>query len=393
MAKKTVKSKKQPGALKKLLNKATASRRAVFVTGLVGVLFFGGVGAYIVDRSSASVSSQAAILYYLVSDNSDVQGGYKLTDGVATMFTPSYAEHVYDVSSDRAWYLTRQWNADTLDYTLVAKSMDGSTTFAYPVKSNNCTTGQTSQVTIEPRFDHKPASGKAPGVYYSTITQRCTDIKSTASAVFHVASGTATNDRIYNSADATYSFYLYDVASNDRIAVGAAHKSNETAKGEVRTRTTADERYVINGAYNADLSADGKKITYSKDSGYYVANFNGNQAAKLALGSVINSVQLNNDGTKVVYLDGSATNENKQRLFSYTISSGKKVNLDSTYYTNSKVGKAQSITWNSGGTRILYEREDDINKKYQLRSISANGDNKETLKNFDHSTTSSLRIY
>ena len=393
MAKKTVKSKKQPGTLKKLLNKATASRRAVFVTGLVGVLFFGGVGAYIVDRSSASVSSQATVVYYLNSENDEIQGGYKLADGVATMFTPSYAETVFDVSADRAWYLTRQWNADTLDYTLVAKSMDGSTTFAYPVKSNGCTTGQTSQVSVQPHFDHKPVSGKAPGVYYSTVTERCSDIKPTASAVFHVASGATTNDRIYNSADATYSFYLYDVATNDRIAVGANHKSNDMAKGEVRTRTPADERYTIQGASNADLSADGKKITYYKGSDYYVANFNGNQSAKLALGTVINDVQLNNDGTKVIYLDGSASNENKQRLFAYTISSGKKVNLDTTYYTNSKVGKTQSITWNSGATRVLYEREDDINKKYQLRSISANGDNKETLKNFDHALTTYLKIY
>jgi hypothetical protein len=393
MAKKKPATKKNSrNKLKALIGKMTQSRRAVFLTGLIGVAIFGGVGAYLVSFSSASVSTQATVVYYLQSDNDDIQGGYKLTDGVATMFTPSYSESVFDVSSDRAWYLTRQWNAETLDYTLVAKSIGGTATVEYPVKSHNCGTGQTSQQSIEAKFDHKPVSGSAPGIYYSTVTERCSDLKPTASSVYHVASGTTTNDRIYNSADGTYSFYLYDVATNDRIAVGAAHKSGDMAKGDVRTRTTADDRYTIQGASNADLSADGKKVVYYKGE-YYIANFNGNQPQKLSLGSVTNNVALNSDGTKVIYLDGSASNENKQRLFSYVVSSGKKVNLDTTYYSNSKVGMVQATTWNANGSRILYERRDDVNKKYQIRSISADGSNKETLKSFDYPTTSYLVLF
>lgn len=41
----------------KLVTKATATRRAVFTTGLISVLLFSGVGYYLINRSSAAITA------------------------------------------------------------------------------------------------------------------------------------------------------------------------------------------------------------------------------------------------------------------------------------------------------------------------------------------------
>jgi hypothetical protein len=78
MAKTTskLKNKKQPNAFMKLVNKATATRRAVFTTGLVGVLLFSGVGYYVVNRSSAAVTAASVCGGGYSVIKSDTQGLY-----------------------------------------------------------------------------------------------------------------------------------------------------------------------------------------------------------------------------------------------------------------------------------------------------------------------------
>ncbi len=59
MAKKTAKAKQKPNLFKKLVKKATSTQRAMFVTGLIGILIFSGIGAFVIERSSAAVSPVA----------------------------------------------------------------------------------------------------------------------------------------------------------------------------------------------------------------------------------------------------------------------------------------------------------------------------------------------
>ena len=50
-------SKKKQGIFQQLIATATATRKSVFITGLIGVLLFSSVGYYVVNRSSAGTTA------------------------------------------------------------------------------------------------------------------------------------------------------------------------------------------------------------------------------------------------------------------------------------------------------------------------------------------------
>lgn len=84
MPKSVPKSKKQPNAFSKLFIKATASRRAVFVTALLGIAVFGGIGSYLVNSSSAAVPA-------VTKDNCFTYLGRNWKNGSCSKTCSSYA--------------------------------------------------------------------------------------------------------------------------------------------------------------------------------------------------------------------------------------------------------------------------------------------------------------
>lgn len=116
MAKTTAKAKQKPNLFKKLVKKATSTRRAIFITGLAGILVFSGIGAYLIEKSSA-----------LTADASTCGAGFiKYYTGQA--INPSNGRAL---ASKRLYF--KQTSGDTYRLCAVYTSLDNANGVAKPM--------------------------------------------------------------------------------------------------------------------------------------------------------------------------------------------------------------------------------------------------------------------
>jgi hypothetical protein len=357
-----------------------------FILPVLAFIAVGAIGGYVISKSSAASITSKDVVYSVFPDAGGNAEDFKFYHYSATGTTqyPSTVTDVIDVSANRKWVLTKDKNN-----TLSAVSIDGQTvTYPYTYTTNaisaryttsnkyDCTSPAT---TVRSALFSKTSSGVgAPSLYVALETIACENGALNFGGVTHrfyaVDTGTLKTALTESlSSDSSFS-WVKSTATNGSALLEINHRYrvvSASGKSLYKAASTIKNIY---------LSENGKKITYEKSGGFYVANSDGKKSKKImtSYGRWLSGISPT--GAYVLYHKDISKDGWKTGLYSYKISSKKSVLLDSGTETKDR---GHSMVWGErwlpGQDGVYYVKEAEETKKVEIKQVNVNGKSKTTI--------------